>query len=307
MRLCGYHRSVTLDLRRLQYFVEVADQQGFVRAAHRLHMTQPALSRQISALESELGVKLFSRSRSGTVLTAEGAELLGRVRELLGTASVLEREARILGRTPARFVVGFMPGVDAGALIEAFRRVRPGVDVVPIFTSTTTQAPFLTDGRADVVFCRPPIGVDGLCVVDLFDEPLVAAVRHDHELAGRAQLFMRDLEGLTQPLLRRVTTSGTTSEPSDFEPQEAILAVSTGQAVALLPVGIAAFYSEPTVRYIPVIDAPHQPVAMAYDQRRKMPHIDAFAEVCRDELGPRLRQLPYRLVEGERATGTSTL
>jgi DNA-binding transcriptional LysR family regulator len=297
---------VTLDLRRLQYFVEVADHLSFVRAAQRLHMTQPALSRQIAALESELGVTLFTRSRTGTAMTNEGAELFERVRNLLGSASELERDARLMGRRPARFVVGFMPGVDASALVDAFRRVRPGVDVVPIFTSTTTQAPFLTDGRADVVFCRPPIALDGICVVDLFDEPMVAAVRADHRLAGQRHLLLRELDGLNEPVLRRpITDAGALRD--DFEPQGAILAVSAGKAVALLPAGIAAFYSDPGVRYIPVTDAPKQIVALAYDERRAMPHIDAFADICRKELGPRVRELPYRLVGGERATGTSTL
>jgi DNA-binding transcriptional LysR family regulator len=298
---------VTLDLRRLQYFVEVADQRGFIRAAYRLHMTQPALSRQIAALESELGVKLFSRSRAGTALTTAGVELLERTRNLLRSASELERDARVLGRRPARFVVGFMPGVDAGALIDAFRRARPEVDVVPIFTSTTTQAPFLTDGRADVVFCRPPMEVDDICIVELFDEPLVAAVRSDHRFAVRPHLLLRDLDDLPQPVLQRSTTAGAAGPPDPFEPQEAILAVSAGQAVALLPAGVAAFYTDPGVRYIPVTDAPKQPVALAYDKRRPMPHIEAFADICRVELGRRIRELPYRLVAGERATETSNL
>jgi len=297
---------VTLDLRRLQYFVEVADHLSFVRAAHRLHMTQPALSRQIAALESDLGVKLFARSRTGTAMTNEGAELFERVRNLLSSASELERDARLMGRRPARFVVGFMPGVDAGALVDAFRRIRPGVDVIPIFTSTTTQAPFLTDGRADVVFCRPPIGLDDICVVDLFDEPMVVAVRADHRLAGRRHLLLRDLDGLNEPVLQR-PIGGAAGVRDEFEPQGAILAVSAGKAVALLPAGIAAFYSDPRVSYIPVTDAPNQIVALAYDERRAMPHIDAFADVCREELGPLIRELPYRLVGGERAMGTSTL
>jgi DNA-binding transcriptional LysR family regulator len=296
---------VTLDLRRLQYFVEAADHLSFVRAARKLHITQPALSRQIAALESDLDVKLLTRSRMGTTLTSEGTELLDRIRNLLSSASKLERDARLMGR-PARFVVGFMPGVDAGALIDAFRRIRPGVDVIPIFTSTTSQAPFLTDGRADVVFCRPPIGLDDICVVDLFVEPIVAAVRADHRFAGQQRLLLRDFDSLTEPVLQR-PISGAAGLGDEFEPQGAILAVSAGQAVALLPAGIAAFYSQPGVRYIPVTDAPKQIVALAYDERRAMPHIDAFADICRAELGPRIRELPYRLVGGERATGTSTL
>lgn len=291
-----------LDLRRVRYFVEVADQLSFVRAASSLHMTQPALSRQIAALEKDWGVSLFERSRKGTVLTGDGEVLLARARALLGQASELERSARLMGRAPSRFVVGFMPGVDAGALIDAFRERRPGVDVTPIFTSTSTQAPYLVDGRADVVFCRPPIHLADACVIDLFDEPVVAAVRHDHPLAGRHWLQLADLQSAPEQILQRDSGS---AEEDHFDPQEAVLSVSAGAAVALLPAGIAAFYTDQTVRCIPVRDAPDQTVALAYSRHRAMPHIDAFAAFCREELGPRVRDLPRRLASGERASGST--
>ncbi|WP_192860122.1 LysR family transcriptional regulator [Mycobacterium sp. MS1601] len=291
-----------LDLRRLRYFVEVADELSFVHAAAKLHMTQPALSRQIAALEKSWGVQLFARSRSGTNLTEAGATLLARARVLLSDAATFERDARLMGRAPARFVVGFMPGVDAGALIAAFRMLRPDVDVTPIFTSTTAQAPFLRDGRADVVFCRPPIRVDGAHVEDLFEEPVVAAVRHDHPLASRHWLQLADLDSLAEPVLQRPSAN---AGDDVFDPQDAVLAVSAGQAVALLPAGIAAFYVDASVRCIPVRDAPLQTVALAYNKNRIMPHIDAFTTLCREELGPRVRDLPRRLAVGERASGSA--
>lgn len=298
----GYDRRVDLDLRRLRYFVEVADELSFVHAAAKLHMTQPALSRQIAALEKSWGVQLFARSRSGTNLTEAGATLLARARVLLSDAATFERDARLMGRAPARFVVGFMPGVDAGALIAAFRMLRPDVDVTPIFTSTTAQAPFLRDGRADVVFCRPPIRVDGAHVEDLFEEPVVAAVRHDHPLASRHWLQLADLDSLAEPVLQRPSAN---AGDDVFDPQDAVLAVSAGQAVALLPAGIAAFYVDASVRCIPVRDAPLQTVALAYNKNRIMPHIDAFTTLCREELGPRVRDLPRRLAVGERASGSA--
>lgn len=291
-----------LDLRRLRYFVNVADELSFVRAAAKLHMTQPSLSRQIAALEKSWGVVLFERSRSGTELTETGATLLVRARELLREAAAFERDARLMGRTPTRFVVGFMPGVDAGALIAAFRQMRPEVDVTPIFTSTTSQAPYLRDGRADVVFCRPPIRVDGAHVEELFEEPVVAAVHRDQPLASRRWLQLADLDDLAEPVLQRPTTD---ARDDVFDPQEAVLAVSAGKAVALLPAGIAAFYVDPSVRCIPVRDAPMQTVALAYNKNRIMPHIDAFATLCRDELGPLVRDLPRRLAVGERASGST--
>lgn len=297
-----------LDLRRLRYFVEVADQLSFVRAAMRLHITQPALSRQIANLESDLGVMLFERSRSGTSLSREGALLLERARTLLRNASDLERDARLLGRTPVRFVIGFMPGTDAGTVIAEFQRLHPSVDVAPIFTSTTTQAPFLIDGRADIVFCRPPIAVEGVEIVDLFDEPFVVAVERDHPLAAHSTLSVHDVTDTGERVLRRRVSPEASAAPlDDFEPQEAIAAVSAGVALALLPAGIAAFYSDPAVVYIPVTDAAPQPVSLAYRRDRAMPFTNAFAELCRTLIEPRIRELPELLAERPHAPAAEPL
>jgi DNA-binding transcriptional LysR family regulator len=288
-----------LDLRRLRYFVEVADQLSFVRAAARLYITQPALSRHIASLESDLGVTLFLRSRTGTALSPEGAALVGSARILLGHAADFERQARLLGRSPVRFVIGFMPGIDAGSLIAEFGRAHPEVDVTPIFTSTTTQAPFLLDGRADIVFCRPPLAVDGARIIDLFDEPIVAAVPRGHDLAGRVALATAELDAAGEPMLGRVGAG------PDLDPQEAIMGVASGLGLALLPAGIAAFYSDPAVVYVPVPDATPQVVSLAYLPDRAMPQTYDFADLCRSALEPGIRGLPELLAESSRDPGRS--
>ncbi|WP_432838072.1 LysR family transcriptional regulator [Dactylosporangium sp. CA-092794] len=294
-----------VDLRRLRYFLEVADQLSFVQAAAKLYITQPALSRHIATLESDLGVSLFHRSRNGTTLTPQGAALVDNARTLLRNAADFERQARLLGRSPVRFVVGFMPGVDAGALIAEFARTYPEVDVTPIFTSTTTQAPFLIDGRADIVFCRPPIAVEGARIIDLFQEPLVAAVPRDHPFAAEHSLSTVDLEAAGEPIHGRAGSGlpGSGAGFDDLEPQEAIMAVAAGLGLAILPAGVAAFYSDPGVCYIPVPDAVPQYVSLAYLPDRAMPHTTAFADLCRAALEPRVRLLPDLLADGVRATG----
>jgi DNA-binding transcriptional LysR family regulator len=107
-----------LDLRRLRYFVTVAGELSFIRAAQLLHMTQPALSRQISALERDLGAQLFERDRRGTALTPAGQQLLEDAAPLLAAASALERRTRLAGREPARFAIGFMPGTNANVPLQ---------------------------------------------------------------------------------------------------------------------------------------------------------------------------------------------
>jgi DNA-binding transcriptional LysR family regulator len=121
-----------LDLRRLRYFVTVAGELSFIRAAQLLHMTQPALSRQISALERDLGAQLFERDRRGTALTPAGQQLLEDAAPLLAAASALERRTRLAGREPARFAIGFMPGTNATPIIREFAQRAPylTIDVV---------------------------------------------------------------------------------------------------------------------------------------------------------------------------------
>src|ERR1700722_1926782 len=145
-----------LDLRRLRYFVTVAEELSFVRAASLLHMTQPALSRQISALERDLGTQLLERDRRGTWLTPAGQQLLEDAVPLLATASVLQRRTRLAGRDPARFAIGFMPGIHATPIIREFARRAPNLTIDVVFTSLTDQVDFLIDGRVDVCFVRLP-------------------------------------------------------------------------------------------------------------------------------------------------------
>ena len=177
---------VDLDLRRLRYFVTVAEELSFVRAASLLHMTQPALSRQISALEHDLGTQLFERDRRGTELTAAGAQLLEDAVPLLGASSALQRRTRLAGRDPARFAIGFMPGTHATPIIREFSQRVPHLSVDVVFTSVTDQADFLIDGRVDVCFVRLPLADATFTVLPLFPEPRVAAVPSHHPVAGPA-------------------------------------------------------------------------------------------------------------------------
>ncbi|MFT4225465.1 LysR family transcriptional regulator [Micropruina sp.] len=279
-----------LDLRRLRYFVAVADSLSFVRAAAAVHMTQPALSRQIAALEHSLGTRLFERSRQGTTLTAAGQEILEPARELLAASAALERTARTTGRTASRFTIGFMPGTDAASIITAFQDQHPDLQVNAVFTSLADQVDFVTDGRVDIAFTRLPIGASGLQVVPLFDEALMAAVPRDHPLSDRRTVRLAEL-GRPYDL---VTASVGPGAPSV---DDVLLTVMTRGRPALIPAGLAAYHSEPGIAYLAVADGPCVEVALAYDRRRTLPHLGAFVAVCRDQLGPVIAGLPAVLAE----------
>lgn len=286
---------VDLDLRRLHYFVAVADSLSFVRAAAALHLTQPALSRQIAALEHSLGTKLFERSRRGTELTIAGSQILDQARDLLAAATALERAARTAGRTAARFAVGFMPGTDAAAIISRFQHQHPDLQVDAVFTSLADQVDFVTDGRVDIAFTRLPIGPRGLQVVPLFEEALMAAVSREHPLAGRHTVSLAEL-GRPYDL---VTASVGPGAPSV---DDVLLRVITNGRPALIPAGLAAYHCEPGIAYLALVDGPCVEVALAYDHRRVLPHLPAFVALCREELGPVIAGLPSALAtEREKA------
>jgi DNA-binding transcriptional LysR family regulator len=279
-----------LDLRRLRYFVTVAEELSFVRAASLLHMTQPALSRQISALEHDLGAQLLERDRRGTSLTPAGRQLLEDAVPLLAASAALERRTRLAGRNPARFAIGFMPGIHATPMIREFAKRAPYLSIDIVFTSVTDQVDFLIDGRVDVCFVRLPLAEDSFKVLPLFPEPRVAAVPSSHPLAGSPAVEIKQLFDL--PLLQdpgdvpewhgevaRLHRSPLPARQLRPVIEESLERVALGAGVFVLPAGIADFYRRDDISYVPLQDVAARMVALAYHQHRTMPELGEFAEL----------------------------
>jgi DNA-binding transcriptional LysR family regulator len=285
-----------LDLRRLRYFVTVAEELSFIRAADLLHMTQPALSRQVGALEHDLDTRLFDRDRRGTSLTPAGQQLLEDALPLLAASAALERRARLAGRDATRFAIGFMPGVHATPIIREFAARAPYLTIDVVHTSVTDQLDFLIDGRVDVCFVRLPLGDDTFTTLQLFPEPQVVAVPATHPVAELPAVEINQVGGL--PLLqdrsevpqwrgatadlRRSPASGV-ARPATIE--EKLERVALGQGVAILPAGIAGFYRRSDISYVPVADVAPCMVALAYSSHRTMPELDDFAKLATSMLG----------------------
>jgi DNA-binding transcriptional LysR family regulator len=143
-----------LDLRKLRYFVAVADRLHFGRAANELHIAQPALSRQIRALEQDLGALLFTRDRHGVVLTDAGRQLLADAGPLLASADAVRRRVSVAARGSRRLVVGFRTGIPVIPATRAFEGRHPDVIVDVQRMEWDDQAPMLLDGRVDVGYVR---------------------------------------------------------------------------------------------------------------------------------------------------------
>ncbi|MFJ9339209.1 LysR family transcriptional regulator [Streptomyces sp. NPDC101733] len=184
-----------MELRTLRYFVAVAEELHFGRAAARLHMSQPPLSRAIQRLESETGAPLFVRSPAGVTLTPVGEVLLDEARALLDRADLLRvRVSAAAGA--ATLTVGILgDGTDPGVarLAAAFRRRHPGVDVRVRDADLTDPTCGLRTGLVDVALTRAPFDDTALTVRELRSDPVGAVLRADDPLARRDHLMVADL------------------------------------------------------------------------------------------------------------------
>jgi DNA-binding transcriptional LysR family regulator len=195
-------RAVT-DLRRLQYFLAVARERNFTRAADRLHVAQPALSRQVRLLEQELGVELLHRTTHEFELTEAGQFLLERGPALLSGADELWRSVRTYG-TGERGAVVFAYGASASyetgpRLLEAIAQRHPGITITTAVKSVGEIVSGMSDGSIDLGLVRCPPQAPGLETRLIRRERQVLLLRRDHPLASRPAVSLAELGD--EPLL----------------------------------------------------------------------------------------------------------
>lgn len=280
--------DMDLDLRKLRSFVSVAERLSFVQAAEELHITQPALSRQIQGLEDELGVALLVRDRRGTALTGPGRQLLEDARALLDSASGVERRVRAAARGAHEFVVGFMPGVPSTPVVRAFAVRVPQLVVEVTLVPMDDQEPYLHDGRVDVSFLRLPVRSRSVRTLPLFDEPRVAVVPADAVRAGTRTITLGELPPL--PLIDDPATLP--SWRGDSLPrrrpvinvEERLESVAAGNGFTVLPAGIAGYHRRDDVVALELRDVAPVVVALGHLRHRTMPEIQVFAELARAHL-----------------------
>lgn len=277
-----------LDLHKLRSFVCVAQHLSFVQAAAQLHVTQPALSRQIQALETELGVVLFVRDRRGTALTGPGRQLLEDATALLDAADGVSRRARAAARGNREFVIGFMPGVPSAAIIREFKSVATELVLDTVVVPMDDQEPHLHDGRVDVSFLRLPVQSRAVRTIPLFDEPRVAVVPADSRQASLGSARLVDLE----PLALIDDPAGLPHWRGDTVPRrrpltnvdERLEAVAADGGFTVLPAGIADYHRRDDVRAVRLTDVAAIVVALGYLKHRTMPEIQQFADIARARL-----------------------
>jgi DNA-binding transcriptional LysR family regulator len=280
----------------VRYFVTVADELHFGRAAVRLHIAQPSLSHQIRRLEQQLGVKLFARSSRHVALTPADEALLIEGRQLLSQAQRAVKIAR--AASVERLAVGFA-GSAASALLPqvllAFEERQPNVNV-SVHEQLLDRIDDLFSGQVDVAFTRLLPGQADVEVEILTREARVVAVPPTHRLANRARVTFGDLgeeSFITNPVLpdagpaprwlqeqqRHGLPRRVAAEAASI--QEILTLVASGRGVCLVPATVARRYPRDDVRYVEVSDADPAAVSLAWMKAPSRPVREAFIEVAR--------------------------
>jgi DNA-binding transcriptional LysR family regulator len=290
-----------MDLRQLRYFVAVAEERHFGRAAARLHMAQPPLSAQIRTLEHDLGVQLLRRTTRRVELTEAGAAYLQRARAILLAADEAGHEARrVAAGSVGRLALGCVGSATYSMLPTLARGLSAELPHVDFAFRGEMLVPDqilgLRSGEIDLALLRPPVADTSIMVEVLRRERLVAALPGDHRFAGRRRIAAKNLRG--EPLIvhsgRRDSVMFETvlrlCRSAGFEPtirhevdetSTLVTLVAGGLGVAVVPEPVTALALRGVV-YLPLsdIDAATE-LAVAYLADRTEPHLRRAIDVVR--------------------------
>ncbi|QKG23652.1 LysR family transcriptional regulator [Actinomadura verrucosospora] len=270
---------VELETRELEYVLAVADELHFGRAAARLSIAQPALSKAIRRIENRLGVPLFVRSSRHVELTPAGKALQEHGRHALNAVGAAVRNARRAGDPRAHLRLVLKPGGDAGLLsgiLGEYARRPDARRVDVLFSGPADRTDFLRDGRADVGLLYAPFDdLDGLAHETLHVEDRVAVVPPGHRLAGRPSVRLADLDGETLPPWKGVP-GGDGTGPEVADALQLFHMVTVGRMIGVLPRSLVEPVPDGLV-CVPVSDAPPSRLVLAWNERDRRPLVASFA------------------------------
>jgi DNA-binding transcriptional LysR family regulator len=288
-----------VELRQLRYFVAVAEELHFSRAALRLNLAQSALSTQIRRLEEELGGPLLVRDSRNVTLTRAGEALLVDARELIAAADRAWRRARGLAHGgPEAIVVGCLgpaPGELLAPLLTQFRGARPEVRVEVHAFDFADILVSLRQRRADLVFTYLPVDEPDLTVTPLLEEPRVVVLAATHPLASRSELRPADLADATfisQPdtipqrwrdfwlLVDELGERPSLAPRLAATLEEWLHLIAAGQGIDTAPEIVSRYYSWPNVSFVPLVGAPPATLALVRHREVRDPVLDAFAALA---------------------------
>lgn len=261
-----------MELRHIRYFVAVAEECHFGRAAQRLHIAQPPLSQQIKQLEAELGVVLLTRSTRRVELTPAGERYLERARAILSAVDDAGVEAvRVAAGEVGRLAIGFTGSATYELLPSLARVLRsdlPGIELVLRGEMLTPhQVDALLDRSLDIGFLRPPVRHRDIEMRTLRREPLIAVLAETHPLAARASVKLVDLRDepfITYPSRRRSVVYEAVLEASQragFVPRDMLEVSETSTLVSFVAAGLGVALVPASVQHLQITGARYLPLA----------------------------------------------
>jgi DNA-binding transcriptional LysR family regulator len=287
---------MALDFRALRYFVAVAEELHFTRAAERMYIAQPALSEQIRRLEGELGVALLRRTTRKVELTAAGEEFLKRARRILqeADAALAEASRAARGETGSvRVATGATAGLElVPKVLRAFRDERPGVRLEMRQLDWEDYFGGLREGATDAAFVWLPVEHEELGFAALHVEPRVAALEAAHQLAAQPRLRIEQLLDEPWPwvdtdpaVLAYWTCEDLRGRPAIRGPtvrsMEGMLeAVRAGLCVATVPRSQARAGHWPGIVFPSVSNLPPATLAIAWRKADETPVVQALVEIA---------------------------
>jgi DNA-binding transcriptional LysR family regulator len=294
-----------MELRQLRYFMAVADELHFGRAAQRLHMSQPPLSVQVGRLEREVGTPLFIRSTRRVTLTAAGRHLQERARRILDEVDAVRADMRdYVDGLAGQLTAGFVSSANYTVLPEVvrlFRARRPKVSLTLVPLTSGEQFDRLRDGTLDIGIVRDEFpgtatGPAMLSTAVVFEERLVACLPAGHELAGRAEVTFEEIievpmisypRALMPGYVDRVTgmlaEAGSMRVVEEVVHQETALGfVAAGVGTSILPESVRQL-APPSIAVVPLAGSPTTRLMAAWRSREDESAVcNAFMECLRD-------------------------
>lgn len=279
-----------MELHHLRYYVAVAEECHFGRAAERLHIAQPPLSQQIKQLEAELGVQLLTRSTRRVTLTPAGERYLERAREILDRVDAAGSEAeRVAAGELGHVTIGFTGSATYELLPSLSRVLRaqlPGVDLdLRGELLTPTQVDGLLDGQLDVGLLRPPVGDANIEVRSLRHEPLIAVLPEHHPLVANPHVSISDLRDETfvgYPARHRSVIHDAVQEAcraAGFTPESTEVA-ETSTLVSFVAAGLGVALVPMSVQHLRITGATYRPLTGT------VPTVELALATRRGELTP---------------------
>lgn len=275
---------MTVEIRHLRAFLAIAEERNLTRAARRLHLSQPALSRTLAQLERDLNTRLIDRSTHHVELTEDGRRF-----EQHAFDAVRAFETALVSvdghETPLRLGHNWSAGTYLSTIVRAWNRTpRPCPLVV---RRNEDRSAGLTSGKVDAALTRGPIDTARFRTLVVDEEPRVAVLHVNHPLSRKRSVTLADLSGDTVvPTQVGITTPelwpegqrpNATTEVATVD--DWLVAIASGAGFGVSVVSTAVLHPHPDVRYVPLRDAPPVPLLLAWPRRGAHPAVKELAKV----------------------------